>query len=305
MCLQVTWSTTISLSGISASSVTKADEVIIVESLAKGSNDTDAGDLEIVSISDISGRRRRRRLASSGVDVVYTTTMILEDTQYTDAPSLFSSIVSDVEQSVTSGDFETTLIETATSAGSSSLASVTVDESAFVAPTTFSSTTLYLGGRADDTASKGPWYEEWGIVDWILSGIVAVFLIALLWIFIRRVGHLWDTSHKSPRVEEPLQRRREGDGHAVIELQKPQPQPQPGLPLARAVPTQLESRVETAPDTPAQTGDSGTDEEPPSLLSQAAGFFPAIFPSQQLVPVLHDLPPDTTTGTGTDLRGQT
>ena len=93
----MSWDTTVAISGFSASDVTDDDEETILKSLAESSDATDADDLEIVSITDSTARRARRQLLAEGVEVVYTTTLALEYTDYASADELFSAVVSDVE----------------------------------------------------------------------------------------------------------------------------------------------------------------------------------------------------------------
>ena len=87
---QVAWSTTISMTGITASAVTDSDEDAILEGIAACSDDISSGHLEISSITDLSSRRRRALLEdSTGIDIEYTTEVTLEQTAYTNAHSLF------------------------------------------------------------------------------------------------------------------------------------------------------------------------------------------------------------------------
>ena len=104
---QVAWSTTISMTGITASAVTGSDEDAILEGIAACSDDISSGHLEITSITDLSSRRRRALLEdSTGIDIEYTTEVTLEQTAYTNAHNLFKVVASEVTEAVYSGNLQ-------------------------------------------------------------------------------------------------------------------------------------------------------------------------------------------------------
>ena len=133
----VSWSTTLGIAGISAADITADDEAAIIDSVAGGSDDVTADDITITSITD-SDVRRTRSLLATGVDVVYDTTVVLEETSFTDPSALFSAITTDTASFITSGAFETAL----QAAGSATLAAADVSEDTFTAPTAFTSADL-------------------------------------------------------------------------------------------------------------------------------------------------------------------
>mmetsp|Transcript_108337 Transcript_108337/g.314925 ORF Transcript_108337/g.314925 Transcript_108337/m.314925 type:complete len:695 (-) Transcript_108337:444-2528(-) len=188
----VSWDTTFGLEGVSASDITDDDEASILTAIAATSDDTSEDDLEIISIEDISRRlelaadqahasqaqaqaqaqpHARSLLASSGVEVTYTTTLILEETSYSDADSLFSAVTVDVETAVDNGGLEDELQAAASS--DSQLKSVTVDSSSFTRPTKYTEETVEVG---DDSVETKVVTEDNELVELILGLCVALAL---------------------------------------------------------------------------------------------------------------------------------
>mmetsp|Transcript_97083 Transcript_97083/g.277798 ORF Transcript_97083/g.277798 Transcript_97083/m.277798 type:complete len:531 (-) Transcript_97083:198-1790(-) len=145
----VTWSDALTLSGVVASEIDTEGENAIKVSIASASEFVSATSITITAITDISRRLQSgtaaarqgvvdlgrggggRELATSGVTVSYDTIVILESTTFDDTADLFDNVAAAVETYVTSGDFETALQT------HESMASVEVDEDAYVKPTEF------------------------------------------------------------------------------------------------------------------------------------------------------------------------
>ena len=95
--------------------ITSEDEDDIIDGIASCSDDIDASNVEIISITDSSSTRRRYLLVNvSGVDINYTTTIILDGTDYASASALFSTVSAVVTSAVFTGNL-TNYIQSAAS----------------------------------------------------------------------------------------------------------------------------------------------------------------------------------------------
>ena len=134
----------------------------------------------------VASDRRGRELSSGTVEVEYTTTLILEDTSFTDVSELFSSVTTDISTSVSSGVLEANIQAEASS--SSALKSVAVDVDSFVAPTTYETTTVPLNDQDDNSGNGGSsssstsyFFLVWAIGGALMVGgfVYIVFLVKL------------------------------------------------------------------------------------------------------------------------------
>ena len=171
----VSWTTSLSMEGVSAADITEADEVAIKESIAAGSEFITADDITITQITDVASRRlgslQKRTLLSAGVEIEYETTVVLEGTTFADPEELFESITAEIETHVVSGDLETSLKAT----GSSALAAVDVSEEEFVSPTDYSTEVVEVADD-DDKAAEGP--LAGGMAMYAIIAVAALVLIA-------------------------------------------------------------------------------------------------------------------------------
>lgn len=176
------------MSGVSESTITAADEAEIIASIASGSDATSADSITITSITDVA--RRMRALLSTGVDVVYETTIVLEETSYTSADDLFTGVTAEFETYVTSGDFETSL----QASSSATLAAVDVAEDTFTAPTTYTSVDLTptakptLSPTAADAEGDDDDSEKAGGLDTTVLIMIIVGVVAILGILYYIMG---------------------------------------------------------------------------------------------------------------------
>ena len=131
--------------GISSSELTDTDIDGITQGIASCSDEVDSDDLEITSISDSSSRRRR--LLSSGVDIDYTTTLVLEYSSYSSSSDLFASAVSSFSSAVSNGDLESNI---KTAANSSTLNGASVDSTTFSEPQAYNVTVVSVSDDGDD-----------------------------------------------------------------------------------------------------------------------------------------------------------
>jgi len=136
----VSWSTSFSLSGVSASDITADEEDAILEGIAACSDDIESDNLEITSITDGSSRRRSLLDDTSSASIEYSTTIVLETSSFSSADDLFSSVSDTVTSAVTSGNMTGNIVAAAVASGSSSLESATVDTSSYAAPDSFEAT---------------------------------------------------------------------------------------------------------------------------------------------------------------------
>ena len=148
------------------------------ESIAAASEDLTADAITITSITDVARRRTSglRSLLTSAVEVEYETTVILEETSYTDTSALFSAVSAEVNTYITTGDFETAL----QASGSTKLASVDVGEAGFEEPTEYEAvvvktmTPSMSPTVAPPSNKKAAEEDSSGMIIGIIAGILVV-----------------------------------------------------------------------------------------------------------------------------------
>ena len=233
----VVWSTTLSMSGVTADEFGEAEETSFKESIAAASDDLTTDSITITSITDVSRRRRRlggglggdlgkgsiglparptgRALLSSGVDIEYETTVILEETSFSDTTALFSTVTAETETHVTTGGFETAL----QASGSTVLASVDVEEDSFVAPTTFEVVvvkTMYptvVPTPAPSDSDEGSTKAADNAVHVVVGVIFGVFFVAGI------AGVVWFVQSKKSSAVAPWGGA--SDAESVLAMIKP------------------------------------------------------------------------------------
>jgi len=162
----VSWSSSFVLADVSVSDLTEDDQTSIKTAIASVSVYAAVDDIIIISITDASRRLRgeggakpqrlgsgrggasgssvgRRWLLAGGVEVEYTTYLVLELTNFDNADDLFDTVSGLVEDGAADGTLESEIQEEATSG--SALETATLEASSYSSDETYSEAIVDLG----------------------------------------------------------------------------------------------------------------------------------------------------------------